>query len=72
MHSELIDEVLKYVRKIILWFYKKTYRRKTFGFSKKLKTRCNYFKTTNVYGPFSGAWTIGPCNKLINGKVVFN
>tara|TARA_B100000212_G_scaffold297912_1_gene241871 strand:- start:4735 stop:5862 length:1128 start_codon:yes stop_codon:yes gene_type:complete len=28
------------------------------------------FRPTNIYGPFSGAWTINPCNKLINGKLV--
>lgn len=27
-------------------------------------------RPTNVYGPFSGAWTIGPCLKLMTGKVI--
>jgi nucleoside-diphosphate-sugar epimerase len=27
-------------------------------------------RPTNVYGPFSGAWTIGPCTKLMTGKII--
>lgn len=27
-------------------------------------------RPTNVYGPFSGAWTVGPCMKLLSGKVM--
>lgn len=28
------------------------------------------FRPTNIYGPKSKAWTIGPCNKLLSGEVI--
>ena len=62
--------VLKCVRKITFMVLQKNLLKKNFGFSKNLNLDVIILRPTNVYGPFSGAWTIGPCNKLINGKVV--
>ena len=71
MHSELIDEGSEICTKNNFYGYtKKLIEEKLLDFQKNLKLDVIILRPTNVYGPFSGAWTIGPCNKLINGKVV--
>ena len=71
MHSELIDESSEMCTKNNFYgFTKKLIEEKLLNFQKNLNLDVIILRPTNVYGPFSGAWTIGPCNKLINGKVV--
>lgn len=43
--------------------------KKLLDIKKSMKFNLVILRPTNIYGPFSGAWTIGPCDKLINGKV---
>ena len=71
MHSRLVNEdSVKCSKDNFYGFTKKLIEEKLLYLKKKSNLDLIILRPTNVYGPFSGAWTIGPCSKLMNGKVV--